>query len=246
MEVLRAIAAANYGKSGITAMKISVMEKIEFQALQLDVVAFFMNQNPSVVNEKGHVTNWTRPYGEALQFSLWNSHGDPMNWKDDHNCSPMGKSFHHAEMYPRLAEFISRWPNLCNFRLNVMKAKSGLSPHKEQIVIWKGNVPIVKVRFHLPIITTPEAYMMLNWKHYRFEPGTIYFFNNGVPHCSHNPGSKERMHLVWDMLCSEQLYKDYLSKAKILPYLGVEDPKEGYPAESPYVSEKDSERIVCV
>ena len=44
------------------------------------------NQASKVV-EKTHGTNWTKPYGEALQFSLYNTTGDTNDFSTDHNHS---------------------------------------------------------------------------------------------------------------------------------------------------------------
>jgi hypothetical protein len=239
--------AANYGRQGIECLRLEQLPGDDFSRIRNDVLAFVEAQEPSVVNEKKHITNWTMPYGTALQYSLWNGSGNPMDWSTDHNRSPKSKKFHHHDKYPDLGRFIDRFAaygTLCNMRLNSMGKESGLSPHKEQIVFNHGG-PVVRVRFHLPVQSNPSCLMMLNWKLFRFEPGWIYFFNNGAIHCSRNGGVEPRYHLVWDMLLTKRLHEEMFARAELMESVGTE-PAKDYPVEGEYVSETDAAKMAFV
>lgn len=154
----------------------------------------------SEVTDPEHVTNWTKPYGTALQFSLKNRTGDLQDFSADHNGRLDGKRFHHADRFPTLAAFVGSLPGAINMRLNVMGPSSGLSPHEEDVVFRDGKGGVdYKVRFHLPLVTNDDVWMLLDGDCFRFTPPYIYYFNNGCIHASQNLGSEERMHLVWDM-----------------------------------------------
>jgi hypothetical protein len=200
-ELMRRVALASYHQTeGIKTFAAHALDLSFFEGLRQECLALMENESGSNVTYGKHVTNWTNPYGTAKQYSLWNTSGDFSDTSTDHNNRATGKSFHHAQKYPLLDEFIRSVPEPSNFRLNWMGPQSGLSPHEENVVFWKGGGLKVKVRFHLPIVTNPNVRMLLDWDNYRFLPGTIYYFNNGCVHAASNSDPEHgRMHLVWDM-----------------------------------------------
>ena len=121
-------------------------------------------------------------------------------------------------MYPYLAQFIRFFPHATNFRINVMGANSGLSQHEECSCMRNHQgVPMVRARFHLPIQTNPLVYLFVDQEVFSFKEGSIYFFNNGGIHSSeNNDPEKSRIHLVWDMLLTEDTFNRMFAR-KTLP-----------------------------
>jgi len=98
------------------------VEENFFAKIREEVLDLIQNNTPSEVKNKGHVTNWTNPWGSALQFSLLNSSGKYNDFSVDHNLSLVNKKFHEKELYPNLSTFISLFPHAVNFRINFMSA----------------------------------------------------------------------------------------------------------------------------
>jgi hypothetical protein len=67
----------------------------------------------------------------------------------------------------------------------------------------KGPRWYFRGRFHLPIVTNPEAYVLLDGDLFHLQEGRLYFFNNGCIHSAINDGETDCFHLVWDMLLTE-------------------------------------------
>ena len=175
----------------------------------------------SSVSSKTHVTNWTRPKGEAYQYSLLNNDGKFENYSRDHNKSIKEKKFHHSDKYPKLAQFISAFPSSVNFRINVFGYNSGLSQHEEDICFIHSLTarPSMRVRFHLPIITNCESNMFVEGDVVHFDEGHIYFFHNGCVHAAENNDLKQsRIHLVWDMLLTEDTFNRMFAKKILLNF----------------------------
>ncbi len=200
---------ANHHKGGLKCRRLFRVEGEFFNRLRQEILALVEAQKPSRVAEKTHITNWTNPYGDALQYSLFNRSGSFNDTSADHDRSLEGKKFHHADTYPTIDEFIKAFPHAYNMRLNGMGPKGGLSPHEEHIV-WPSpqqsspRTFLMRGRFHLPIVTNDKVEMLLDEEIFHFEVGSIFFFNNGCIHSANNGGSEFRYHLVWDMFLTEQ------------------------------------------
>jgi hypothetical protein len=186
------------------------VEESFFAQLRAELEQLTRRYSPSQVSDYGHVTKWTQPFGEAVQFSLLNTSGKLDDPSTDHNLSVRGKSFHHGVDFPRIARFISAFPHALNMRLNGMGKKSGLSPHEENVIHWYGPKRptrfFARVRFHLPMQTNNQAHLLLDGETFHFEAGYIYFFHNGTVHSANNLGDTYRYHLVWDMLLTRETY----------------------------------------
>lgn len=190
------------------AMQIHSISPTFLKDVRIDALRLIKDHEGSVVAKKGHVTNWTNPYGDAIQYSLWNTSGNFSDTSTDHNGSPDGKHFHHREQYPSLAKLIDQVPSPNNFRLNVMGPNSGLSPHEENVVFRaKDGTLYCRMRFHLPLVSVyPDVKMLLDWDEYYFAPGIIHYFNNGCVHAASNNMNLHRIHLVWDMWLTQQTW----------------------------------------
>src|SRR5436190_1655087 len=205
-EILNGIRDADYHDGGIRCLQLFAVDLIFFKQVRDDVCRLYSSNRPSDVRNKEHVTNWTRPYGEVFQFSLLNSSGHYDDTSTDHNQSCRGKSFREARQYPALASFISFFPHSINFRLTVMGPRSGLSAHEEHVTVRMRSGKVgLKARFHLPIITNPDAEVLLDGHVYHLPERVLCFFNNGCVHSATNGGSSARLHLIWDMLVTPEV-----------------------------------------
>lgn len=157
---------------------------------------------PSDVTAKGHVTNWTRPQGEANQWSLFNRSGDTSDTSGDHDRSAEGKAF----AAPAFEAIRDVFPTIYNLRLNRLGPASSLSVHEEEIVVkdhdgrWR-----LRARFHLPVATNEQATVELDGQRFHLEAGVVHYLNNGCHHRAVNDGEEERLHLVWDCLLDRAL-----------------------------------------
>lgn len=204
-DILTAIANGDFHRPGaLRCAQLFSLEPTFFERLRSDVARLVVDNLPSEVADEHHVTNWTKPYGRAIQFSLLNGSGDLSDTSVDHDRSVYGKRFHHAATYPALGELIGLFPHAVNMRLNGMSPSGGLSPHEEHLAWRKGRRYYFRARFHLPIETNPGAEVLLDGDLLHLEAGNIYFFNNGCIHAASNTGDTQRFHLVWDMLLSDE------------------------------------------
>lgn len=202
---LEGVALGDFHRPG--AIKCEELFRVEddfFAELRSEIARLVVANTPSEVGDSDHVTNWTKPYGRAIQFSLLNASGDLSDTSVDHNKTVYGKMFHHAREYPTLARFIGLFPHAVNMRLNGMSPSGGLSPHEEHVGWRRGRKYFYRGRFHLPVETNPESVVLLDGDFYHLEAGKIYFFNNGCVHSAANRGDTQRFHLVWDMLLTDQ------------------------------------------
>lgn len=187
-----------------------------FHNLQEDVRRLISKNQPSDVQKKKHVTNWTKPWGYAIQYSLLNTSGQFNDTSVDHDSSIFNKKFHHPQDYPYLNQFIKMFPHATNFRVNVMGSQSGLSQHEECSCMENQNgQPIIRARFHIPIKTNDKVHMFVDGDVFSFKEGSIYFFNNGGIHSSeNNHPTDERIHLVWDMLLTQDTFARMFARTK--------------------------------
>tara|TARA_B100000787_G_scaffold166262_1_gene151217 strand:+ start:2354 stop:3202 length:849 start_codon:yes stop_codon:yes gene_type:complete len=211
------IAEANFhGKKGLYTEKIFKFDTVFFNKLQQECVDLANSQTSSQV-ENGHITNWTSPFGDAVQYSLKNTSGNFNDTSTDHILDLNNKKFHYPEQYPTLNELITLFPTATNFRLNGMGVKSGLSPHEEHIVYKRGFLKsFIRARFHIPIQTNKDVAMLIGDHIYRYEEGNMYFFNNGAIHSADNQGDTYRFHLVFDILLDKKA-NDLLFYSSNLP-----------------------------
>jgi len=186
-------------EGGIKMQPCLAMDPAWFSSIQEEVRNLQAARPPSDPGDKSHPTNWTKPYGNVTQHSLFNDSGNTADTATDHNLKIEGKSFVVPEC-AALNRLFSIFTNRAlNFRLNGMLPKAGLSPHEENIIHGEK----VRVRFHLPIFTNEQAKVMLDGEKFHLRPGYIYFFNNGSVHSAENGGQESRYHLVWDVFLDD-------------------------------------------
>lgn len=203
--ILVQLMKANHQKRGLKSLRLFRVKPAFFARLRREALDLARENAPSDVSNQYHVTNWTRPIGRAIQFSLLNTSGRFDDTSTDHLPALENKKFHHGARYPALGEFISKFPHAFNMRLNGMGPSGGLSKHKEHLYVYQdARCYQLRARFHLPVETNPSAEMYLDGDYYHFEAGTVFLFNNGCIHSAMNGGSSFRFHLVWDMLLTEE------------------------------------------
>ncbi len=206
-ELLAGIRDADAHRGGIRCLRVFRLERVLGRGLRDEVLRLCESEASSDVQEREHVTHWTRPTGAVRQLSLYNRSGDSADFRSDHDLSCLGKRFHLAAPYPLLAHFVETLPHLINFRVNLLGPGAGLAPHEEHsLFITQSGSTAVRARFHLPIQTSRVSRMMLEGDRYRFAPRTIYYFNQGCVHGAENPASSARIHLVWDQLLSRDVF----------------------------------------
>jgi hypothetical protein len=206
-ELLGGIRDGNYHAGGIRCLQLFRLESGYAEELQAEVERLCQTEQGSNVNDSNHVTNWTRPRGAVFQFSLLNASGCYNDFSTDHEVTSFGKRFHASEKYPRLAELIASFPDTINFRLNVIGPRARLSAHEEHSVIRTAAGTVgIRARFHLPITTNSRAELMLDGSIYHLPANVVHFVNHGCVHSACNGGEQDRIHLVWDMLLTRQVF----------------------------------------
>lgn len=227
LDLLAGIAAAARGSHGIACLRLMRMDETGFAALQEDVLRLCGETRPSRVGDEAHVTHWTRPRGEVVQYSLLNRSGRFDDYTDDHDRSRAGKQFAHGDRYPTLAALINAFPEAVNFRINVLGTRARLSPHQEAPLFALGEGECgVCARFHLPVRTSLGAELLLDDDVLHLHSGEIYFLNHGCVHAARNLDTERRVHLVWDMpLCRaavSRMFGDEPLPDGLSRYLGEE------------------------
>lgn len=203
-DIMSGISRADLNQPAIRCIRIFELSTDLFGSLQAECLRFCRSQRPSNVTDPSHVTNWVRPKGSVLQFSLLNGTGRYDDTSTDHDESCQGKHFSDAAAYPVLGRFLSEFPHCINFRLNVLGPSASLSPHKEHVCFRAKSGAIgLRLRFHLPIVTNAGSEIILDGQVYRFPEKQVVLLNQGCVHAARNKGTADRIHLVWDMLLTE-------------------------------------------
>jgi Aspartyl/Asparaginyl beta-hydroxylase len=206
-DLLSGIRAAAEHRAGIRCLALFRIASSRFSALRAEVEQLCRDERPSQASEPEHITHWTRPFGDVFQFSLLNRSGRFDDFSSDHDQSCIGKTFHAAAAYPAIAAFIASFPHAVNFRINVLGPHAGLSPHEERVTIRTRTGTVgARIRFHLPIVTTAGAELMLEGDVYHLAAQTLYFINHGCVHAAANRSDTARIHLTWDMLLTRQVF----------------------------------------
>ena len=227
MNVILELLNADSHQGGLKTSLVEIPNN--FLEIKKDCLNIFNNYNPSDVTNKDHRTYWTKPFGIAKQWSLWNDSG-MFDENQSISAKPnniKNKKFHYDSEFPNLAKFLNSWPSKLNARLNLLSPSSGLNQHEEQIQQKWGDKNTIRVRFHLPIVTDPECLVFLDGEWFQFEEGKIYFFNNGCVHSAKNNSNIDRLHLVWDCLLTTNILRKLQNGKSILSTI-IEPVEENY------------------
>jgi hypothetical protein len=206
-DALAGIRDGNYHMGGFRCLRLARLDDRFFAELCCDLARLCASEPPSDARSIEHVTNWTRPRGEVLQFSLLNASGKCNDFSRDHDQSCFGKKFHLGGAYLVLREFIAAFPHMINCRMNVLGPGARLAGHEEHSVIRTRTGSIGAVaRFHLPVETNTNAELVLDGQTFHLEAGIIHYVNHGCVHAARNGGTQRRVHLVWDLLLTGAAY----------------------------------------
>ena len=223
-ELIRGLVQGGQQRGGIRCVSLYRLDRKFFDALRNEVAMFCHEHAPSIVSDAQHVTNWACPSGRVLQYSLLNQTGIAANFGVDHNLSCQDKWFFDSGTFPCLGRFIEDLPHLFNFRINVLTGGAELAAHKEHVPFRTRTGLIgARLRFHLPVMTTPMAEINLNGEVFHLERGAIYLVNQGCIHWARNQDQHDRIHLLWDAMLTKSLvqfvqgssFPDYLTPSAI-------------------------------
>lgn len=205
--LLRGLSAAADGAGGVRCLRLLRLEPSAFASVRSEVLSLCATRSPSVVSEPGHVTGWVLPYGEVLQYSLFNSTGRTEDFSDDHDLSRPGKTFVARNACPTLGRLVDGLPDLVNVRVAVLGPGAGLSPHQEQVFIRAPNGDVVaRVRCHLPVKTASTATLVLDDQVLHLEEGVVHLVNHGCVHAARNDGDEPRVHVLWDQVLTTDAF----------------------------------------
>lgn len=205
---LAGLVAGDQHRGGIRCLRLFRLTEEEFAGLRREVAELQRRRRPSSVADPGHVTSWTRPQGEVLQYSLLNRSGRTDDFSADHDLSCRDKWFFDAAAFPLLGDLVAALPHLVNFRINLLGPGAALPAHEEHVPFrtvggWIG----ARLRFHLPVQTNPRAELHLDGRVFHLEAGVAHLVNHGCVHAAANHGATSRVHLLWDALLTEDLYR---------------------------------------
>lgn len=65
---------------------------------------------------------------------------------------------------------------------------------------------VLRMKFHMPVFSNPHVDMFQYDRGYKFHEGEIYYFTNGCTHSVENRGDSARVHLIWDMLLTDDTF----------------------------------------
>jgi hypothetical protein len=121
-------------------------------------------------------------HGSARDISTWES--------ADFRPTPV------LEKCPYFLEVVSHF-NCPTSRVRLMRMEPGalLEEHVDQVNV---RADFQLARFHVPIVTNPDATFLLDGKQVTMAPGECWYVDVALPHGAANRGSDARIHLVLD------------------------------------------------
>jgi hypothetical protein len=180
--------------------------------MQIEARELIARREASNVGEKSHPTNWVRPFGQAIQFNLFNKSGNTADCSTDFSAAANEHTFAAPEC-PSLRRFFDCFAaRVLSFRLNGLMTNSGLGAHEEAIVKQDS----VRMRFHLPLFTNANASVLLDDEEFHLQEGYVYYFNNGCVHAAQNRGPENRYHFVWDMWLDSWVFENLLDLGSVV------------------------------
>jgi hypothetical protein len=204
-EVLRGISAGNYHRGGVRCLRLFDVTPAAVASLRDDVRLLRSRHRPSRADGEDHVTGWVGAQGRVEQYSLVTASGRYDDFSRDHDLSCFGKRFRAHAAHPGLGALLDSLPHLVNARIAVLSPGAELPPHEEHSVIRSRSGGIgVRARFHLPLVTNPDATLLLDGERFHLAAGGVFLVNHGCVHAARNTGRAERIHLMWDQLLTSE------------------------------------------
>jgi len=121
--------------------------------------------------------------------------GPERGWPGSRLTSGGGVDAPDLAHFPRIRELLET-----AFPVPVASAWLGSSPPGSRIHLHVDNMPHWDEhhRFHVPLVTTPEARLCVAGRFLHLPAGSVWAFNNSVPHGAENLGP-QRIHLMVDL-----------------------------------------------
>jgi len=206
-------------------MRLHRLSQGLFQRIQEEISQIMTTSSGANVLSEKHPIAWVKAFGEAKSFSLITASGVLNDTSDLLNFDTRQKRFSQADKYPALADFIELFPHTTNWRINVLGPSdscdgkgSGFSPHRafvmHEVADEEGNAKTAfRMKFHLPVFAQTELVdMQQHDQSYEFELGDVYYFTNGCRHAVENRAAVPRVHIIWDMLLTEDTFERMLGE----------------------------------
>jgi len=205
-------------------VRLHKVEDTFFERLRKEVLQFMEEQQAAEVSSKAHPIHWVLSYGRTASYSLIAASGNSSDTSDLLTFDTRKKKFVHADRYPAIDQLMRLFPDTTNYRINILHENdagseeaarfesSGFSPHRAFILhevrdTTTGEMKTaLRMKFHMPIVTNDDVDMHQMDRTYAFHKGEIYFFTNGCAHSVENRGNGPRIHLIWDMLLTEDTW----------------------------------------
>ncbi len=191
--VLRAIERAAMRRPGMKCARLLRMKPDFFAALQAECLGLTAADTEAAQRDKTHLENWIGHYGVTVQTRI-----DKM----------LRKGTLDPAEWPRLHALTQAFAPTLEMKINGVAPDSGIPHHEEANLIYRDadDAYYVQARFHLPLLTNPQAEIQLGGEAFHFAESEIYFFNKGVVHAARNKGQRLRYHLVWDAILTSDTY----------------------------------------
>lgn len=144
--------------------------------------------------------------------------GQERGWPGSRLTSGVGIDAPALEGLPRVRELLD-----AAFPSRVASAWLGLSPPESRIHLHVDNMPHWDEhhRFHVPLVTNERARLCVAGRFLHLPAGTVWAFNNSVPHGAENLGAP-RIHLMVDLPSSPEIEALVASG---VPREGARDPE---------------------
>lgn len=84
---------------------------------------------------------------------------------------------------------------LARAMLRRMPTGTSVEPHTDE-----GAYAVRTVRYHLPILTNPGAWLAFEGHRFHLDAGTVYAIDKHISHAAANEGGGPMVHLVFDLV----------------------------------------------
>lgn len=160
--------------------------------------------------------DWNIPKMSFKQYNLYSRSDDPDAFLEETDIWRPGRRFlSKLEVIPAMLKHYFGKSVLQNCRLLTVNHFGLLAPHREPIIGIPGKPNAYKIRFHLPLSTSPRVNFFMTNHGYTMRKGNFYLYNQSCSHGVENVLGVKRAHLVFDFYLNR-----YLLENMILPSLG--------------------------
>ena len=162
--------------------------------------------HPTAVYVRSLDPSWSVKPGSIHQYSLYNSANDLLYNEDDHHWKRSDRRFNSRVR--AVPAFVRRYLGhsvLQNFRMQCIRGGADLGRHREKIIGIPGRARQLKLRFHLPVMTSPAVSFAMDDRSFVMEEGWVYLFNQACCHGVSNNGTELRIHHIFDCYLDHEI-----------------------------------------